>query len=192
MDMKKFTELLSIHGADFERWEGVDASDAEALVEENEAARIMLHEAEELDETLAAYDVEGPSPELMKNVMRQVKETPQETNVGRFPSKVFLPAAGLAAVAATVLLMVMSAADISGTIMPQETVAVASVDSLLNEYGALAEEEIEAQEILGLFEMAENSVSTEDDIDVFLDTILEEEEETDVWKMFMEGGTAEL
>ena len=52
-----FLEKLSIHGADFARWDGYDVAEAQEFLEKNDSVKDAYEQAQSLDTVLASYKV---------------------------------------------------------------------------------------------------------------------------------------
>ena len=57
MTKSLFLEKLSIHGADFARWDGYDASEAQEFLDKNDSVKDAYEQAQSLDIVLASYKV---------------------------------------------------------------------------------------------------------------------------------------
>lgn len=178
MTVTQFRHFLARHGADLSRWEGADLDAARALIESSEEARGLYREAQALDGALDSFDPGPVDPALLERVMARIDgpqggAVPQGATVHQLPlakrhgfggGGLSVRAAALAACAAAVVLSFSLLSPRHGGV-PQ----AADVDGLLSEFEQMAEEDVAAQEIIGLWEVAASGQAGDEDIENFLD-----------------------
>ncbi len=131
MDVKNFEYLLDLHGADFARWDKLDAAAARGLMAQSDAARDLFARAQALDALMAAH-APGPMPDIllartMQAIERQAKPGSDNSRAAGM-ARLRYGGLALAACAALVMLAQFSGGDIlSGTVAPGVT-RVAVVD----------------------------------------------------------------
>jgi len=163
MDLRTFKKMLETYGADFSRWDGVDENEAKSFMETSPDAQKLQMQAMKLDKALDEID------------------TP--------PWKIV---AGISmAAAALVVLIVSTTMDSSVKSMApavepvaQKSIAIAElsrsndqVEAFVSEMASLMSEDIEAEEIIGILDVAQ-AVVPEEDVDGFLNELFAEDEQS--------------
>lgn len=201
MDMKTFRRKMDAYGADFSRWGGGGAEEAQAFMESSADAQALYSAALKLDAALGTYRVSPPGDSVMGAVESRIGGVGlQENGAGNvkpFPLRIETSAwkvalgIGLAAAAVLVLLS-PSVGVIEGkriVPLPVEGDGSAQVDAFVAEMASIMEEDDRAGEIFGLLEVAqaspaqiqttvmEEGAAASSEVDSFLDELFEADEE---------------
>lgn len=183
MDMKTFKRMLSAHGADFRRWNGVDPSEVEAFMRESGEARAACENERKLDMALGAYRAGVPSGDILNAVEKRLDGgniVPFPARIGRVSWKV-AAGSGIAAAAAFVILIS------SMTAHAPDIVQEADVEKFSAEIAGTVVEDRESEEILSYIELA--SVAPQDihEMDALIDGVVQGDTDPEIWEMFYYG-----
>ncbi len=220
MKITQFRKMLEVNGTDFTRWDA-DAAQARAFMKASPEAQGLYDEAEALERALDSFAVDAADPALLDKAMVRIGGKPEAAaTVHRleprkqkpvFARPLYWGGAMAACAAAIVLFVSVTGGGPVAPSDPQQPAAVvaeaapAEVDTLLAELDTMAEEEIAAQEIIGLLELADARMPakqgplSDEDIDAFLEELFSGEmepaepaDEMDLWDLFLEGDIREL
>ncbi len=183
MKITQFKKMLSIHGADLSRWDDIDPDSIKGFIASSEQAAALYKEAQALDSVIDSFTVPDADPVLLDRVMNRIGGQPEmaAATVHHIkPKKSAQPMmwGGAAfAMAAAVILFVYS------TAVPVPSVP--DVNIFLAELDSIAAEDFAAQEIIGLWELAEAKVFQDNEaLEKFLDELFDETEaEPDLWEL---------
>jgi hypothetical protein len=169
MTILQFQKLLSVYGADMARWPQPDIAPARALLAESLDARNLYKEAEALDHALDAF---APPPLPAGLAVRAANESLMRARSAkkksgfRWPTFSFggswLPAGGLVAVAAAIVLMVFLAHQQPSQTQGSQDVADASavIESLDQMADADEKDEQETEQVIAMLQTSWTAPST--------------------------------
>jgi len=183
MDMKTFKRMLSAHGADFRRWDGVDAAEAEAFMRESGEARAACEAERKLDMALGAYQAGVPSGDILKAVEKRLdggNVVPFPARMGQVPWKT-VAGAGMAAAAAFVIFISSMSAN-----APVVTRA-ADVEKFSAEIAETMAKDEESEEVLSYMELAAVMPQDTRKVDDFVDSVVQSDADPEIWDMFYYG-----
>jgi|GEM_PF-2286005 len=197
MDLRTFKKMLETYGADFSRWDGVDENEAKSFMETSPDAQKLQMQAMKLDKALDEFTVEPPRHSIIGGINSRIADdSVGEAQVMPFPLRIDTPpwkiVAGISmAAAALVVLIVSTTMDSSVKSMApavepvaQKSIAIAElsrsndqVEAFVSEMASLMSEDIEAEEIIGILDVAQ-AVVPEEDVDGFLNELFAEDEQS--------------
>lgn len=111
-----FLEKLSIHGADFTRWDGYDAAEAQSFLDKNDGVKDAYEQAKALDQVLDGYKVPADLDvqALIKKASTQIEQdkvvgfaSAKDKAAKRKAGMAYYWGGGVAIAASLMLLMVM-------------------------------------------------------------------------------------
>lgn len=185
MDFKTFKKKLSIHGADFHKWDGVNPSDAENFMKTSGKAQALYKEAQDLDKALdmvvpAAIDETA----IIKKAQAQIEEgiVTSFSPLSHQNSEIKTAAGALIACAAAIILVHSMGMELD-QMKPPAAIDTAQVDSFVDELYIMLDEQSQADMLFAYLDHSDNNGSNQEEIDEFLDDVLEEPE-PDIWDMF--------
>ena len=207
--MKTFKGKLDAYGADFSRWEGADVNEARAFMEASAEAQALHARTAKLDKVLEAFSVEAPGRDIMGGIDSRIGSAATGgAKVMPFPLRIETPSwkvatgMGLAAAAVVMLFVFSTVPDVAITRGNGEE----QIENFVSEMASLIEEDVQADEVFGLLEVAQAApaADAEYDVDSFLDELYAADEEhmvneaaapevtdektdEDIWEMFYPG-----
>lgn len=183
MDMKTFRKMLSAHGADFRKWDGVDPADAEAFMRESAAARAACEDERKLDMALGAYQAGVPGADILKAAEERIdggNVVPFPAWMGRIPWRT-VAGAGMAAAAAFVVLVSSMTATAPVVTKAEE------VEKFSAEMAEAIAEDRESEEILSYIDLASVMPQDAQTVDDFIDGMVRDGADPEIWEMFYYG-----
>lgn len=183
MDVKTFRRMLSAHGADFRRWDGVDPVEAEAFIRESGEARAACESERKLDMALGAYQAGVPSGDILKAVEQRLdggNVVPFPAHIGRVSWKM-VAGAGIAAAAAFVI-FISSMMSNAPVITKAE-----DIEKFSAEMAGMMFKDGESEEILSYIEVASALPQDTREIDDFIDGVVQSDVDPEIWDMFYYG-----
>jgi uncharacterized membrane protein YhiD involved in acid resistance len=212
MNIKQFEKMLDAQGSDISKWNDNDREEAKELIASSNEAATLHKEAESMDKALNSFVVESPDDTIIENVMNNIQNKNNTAQIHKVKQEkkktVIWYGSALAAAAATIILFIAlnghNPAERFYNSSNNRNIVIAenlTVESFISEFDVMIEEEIEQQEIIGMWQMADNKndpADIENEIEQLVNEIITDTEdiksieEMDLWELLLQSETKEL